>query len=201
MVPRNEGMQITATSNAVDDAWDAAWDSDKEITSPVEDERLHGGSPERNRSSLDEERRHSSMTSTSLVPEEDDPSDAWDWNDEDAADEAAVEPAASEPATTRDALDVAQQNSNTELREVVISEKFQTSSIPQAILKAVIGVLNDGAILTQPKFVPMILLLNMTDITGTRACRSLRLLPVFSIFPPFFLPSIVHYPHYITLKI
>ncbi|TVY88933.1 Centromere/kinetochore protein-like protein [Lachnellula willkommii] len=151
MVPRDEGMQITATSNAVDDAWDAAWDSDKEDSSPVEDERLPRDRPERNRGSLEEEQRNSSMTSTPLVPEEDDPADAWDWNDEDAADEAAVDPDASEPATTRDVSVVAQQNSNTELRQVVISEKFQTSSIPQAILKAVIGVLNDGAILTQPK--------------------------------------------------
>ncbi|TVY34374.1 Centromere/kinetochore protein-like protein [Lachnellula occidentalis] len=160
MVPRDEGMQITATGNAVDDAWDAAWDSDKEDSSPVEEERpskfpaserLPGGSLKRNRSSLEEERRNSSITSTSLVLEEDELADAWDWNEEDATDEAAVDPAPSEPATTRDALVVAQQSSNPELRQVIISEKFQTSSIPQAILKAVIGVLNDGAILFQPE--------------------------------------------------
>ncbi|TVY41444.1 Centromere/kinetochore protein zw10-like protein [Lachnellula subtilissima] len=165
MVPRDEGMQITATGNAVDDTWDAAWDSDKEDSSPVEEGRpsktpaseiLPAGSTERNRSSLDEQRRHSSITHTSPEPEpepedEDDPTDAWGWTDEDATEEAAVDTDASESATTKDALAAASQNPNPELRQVTISEKFQTSSIPQAILKAVIGVLNDGAILAQPK--------------------------------------------------
>ena len=204
-------MQITATGNAVDDTWDAAWDSDKEDSSPVEEGRpseilasgiLPAGSTERNRSSLDEERRNSSITNTSPEPEdEDDPTDAWGWTDEDATEGAAVDTDASKPATTKDALAAAQQNPNPELRQVTISEKFQTSSIPQAILKAVIGVLNDGAILAQPKFVPMTLSLNTTDITETRAYRFLRPRQASSTFPPFFLPSIVHFPNYITPRI
>jgi protein transport protein DSL1/ZW10 len=173
MVPRDEGMQITATGNTVNDEWDAAWDSDKEDYSPVEKnpsemphtERISEGSSERNRHSLDEERKHSSLSSVSaLAPDEDDdPTDAWGWNDDDATEEAVVDPEESKPATTRDASALIQQKSGPELRQVTVSEKFQMSSIPQPILQAVIGVLNDGATLTQPKFVPIPLPVNATN--------------------------------------
>ena len=165
-------MQITATGNAVNDEWDAAWDSDKEESSPVEEkessemppsERVSEGSPERNRKSLEEDQRNSSISSTSPVPEDDDPTDAWGWNDDDATDEATVDPAASAQATTRDASASAQQASGPELRQVTVSEKFRTSSIPQPILKAVIGVLEDGATLTKPEFVPITLPVNATN--------------------------------------
>ena len=90
-----------------------------------------------------------------MPAEDDDPTDAWGWNDDDAMEETVLDPEASKPATTKDASAPINQDSGPELRQVTVSEKFQVSSIPQPILQAVIGVLNDGAALTQPKFVPI----------------------------------------------
>jgi len=164
-------MQITAAGNTVNDEWDAAWDSDKEESSPAEEKRSHEihltekvseGSSERNRHSLDEERRQSSLSS--LAPaDDDDATDAWGWNDDDATEEAVVEPEESKPTTAKDASAPIQKDSSPELRQVTVSEKFQMSSVPQPILQTVIGVLNDGATLTQSKFVHIVLQVSTAD--------------------------------------
>jgi centromere/kinetochore protein ZW10 len=154
MVERDEGLHIAGTANTVNDEWDAAWDSDQEDSPSKEAKPLaaiapagevSGSSPERNRGSMEEERRHSSLsTPAPLEPsEDDDPTEAWGWGDDDAAEEAVVDPDEPEPPATL----------YPERRQVTLSEKYWTSSSPQPILQAVIGVLNDGATLTQPEFV------------------------------------------------
>jgi len=154
MVERDEGLHIAVSGNTVNDEWDAAWDSDQE-DSPSNEAKpspaiapageVAKNSPERNRLPMEEDRRHSSFSTPTALepPEDDDPAEAWGWGDDDAAEETAVESEELQPPATL----------YPERREVTLSEKYWTSSTPQPILQAVIGVLNDGATLMQPKFV------------------------------------------------
>lgn len=166
-VPRDQGKQIAANGNKVDE-WDAAWDSDKEDSSMAEAEHtsVENGpeaSSERNRASLEEERRHSSVSSGTpiILPgadDDDDPTDAWGWNEEDAPEEAVEDSVTSELAKASAEAATAGQDSGPDLHQVTVTEKILISSFPSLILQAVVGVLNDGAILTQPTFVSTTLL-------------------------------------------
>jgi centromere/kinetochore protein ZW10 len=81
----------------------------------------------------------------------DDAADAWGWGDDDDLaqhyDHALVERSAPPPATEeRPPLD---RHITPATKEMTLSEKYWTSSIPGPVYKTVIGIYNDGARLTQ----------------------------------------------------
>ncbi|KAF4626360.1 hypothetical protein G7Y89_g11800 [Cudoniella acicularis] len=155
MVPRDEGFHITATGTMVTDDWDAAWDSGEDDTSTK-------APPKRpslpNKNSTEEARRVSQTVSagslTATIEDEDDGADAWGWGDEDATetspidDEPNILPGVAAPATNDSSE---QQSLVGDAREMTLSEKYWTSSMPQSVLATVVGIYNDGAILTQPE--------------------------------------------------
>jgi hypothetical protein len=72
MVARDEGLHIAATGNVVTQDWDAAWDSDDQQETIVP--------PGVNRTSLEEERKLSEVTTSITSPTTDaDAADAWGW--------------------------------------------------------------------------------------------------------------------------
>jgi centromere/kinetochore protein ZW10 len=82
----------------------------------------------------------------------DDAADAWGWGDDDAA-----EPVESEPEPAYVAVDQKQplvaKRLAPEVREMTISEKYWTTSLPQPVYKTVTTIYEEGAKLTQPEFV------------------------------------------------
>ncbi|KAE9366406.1 centromere/kinetochore protein-like protein zw10 [Stipitochalara longipes BDJ] len=139
MVAREEKENIITTGTAVTQDWDAAWESDGEAKEDSSDGR--------NRHSVDEERKVSEVFTPS--PDEvDDAADAWGWGDDEAA-----EP---EPESGPTYLPVKKpppvtQNLAPEVREMIISEKYWTTSLPQPVYKTVTTIYEEGAQLTQPE--------------------------------------------------
>lgn len=147
MVQRDEGMHIPAKGNVVnEDNWDAAWDSGND--SPQPSTKSTSPPPiRRHRSSIDEERKVSETTPsavpTPLEDEEDDAADAWGWGEEDAAEpESLPEPT----PPTSDSL-------TGEVREMIIKERYYTSSMPQPVFQTMTSIYEDAARLTQPEYV------------------------------------------------
>lgn len=149
MVQRDEGMHIPAKGNVVnEDNWDAAWDSGDD--SPQTSTKSTSPPPpiKRHRSSIDEERKVSETTPSAVptpLEDEDDGADAWGWGDEDAAE--PEEPLVPEPTPpTSDSL-------TGEVREMIIKERYHTSSMPQPVFQTMTSIYEDAARLTQPEYV------------------------------------------------
>lgn len=71
-VNKSEGLQLTTTGTVVNKDWDDAWDSDDEEQSEVP-----AGT---SRSSMDEERRNSTLTPPATSAKiEDEVAEAWGW--------------------------------------------------------------------------------------------------------------------------
>jgi centromere/kinetochore protein ZW10 len=164
MIARDERMQIGSTGNMVTQDWDAAWDSDQE------DQPEQKSSPSKNRASIEEERRHSEISTpvvtplASYVDDQDDAADAWGWGDDDVTidDPIAEENNAHSTAEMRPSLD---RKHTPELRELTLTEPYWTSSLPKPVLNTVIEIYNDGAKLTRPEYVPSTLFSTSTDKT------------------------------------
>ena len=147
MVGRDEGRQIASTGNMANKDWDAAWESD-------EDDSLPLGT---NRASVEEERKASEIFSPASshagVPatadDEDGAADAWGWGDEDAVDE----PTSEDIVESASSDNTPHTHTTSETREVTLSESYKTSSMPQPVFRAIIGIFNDGARLTSPAYV------------------------------------------------
>ncbi|KAG4438487.1 hypothetical protein IFR05_006010 [Cadophora sp. M221] len=160
MVAREEGNQLAATGTTATHDWDDAWSDDGEHT-PEDSPKENSNGEIRNRKSLDEERRANEVFTpvpTPLADDDqiDDAADAWGWGDDDAIDADAdadtnppVDPA---PAQTR-----AEEQTSLEphvsatTREMTLSEKYWTSSLPRAVYSTVEQVYADGAHLTRPE--------------------------------------------------
>lgn len=139
-ISREEGQNITA--NGKNDDWDAAW-SDGEDAPPKNIEMAGNDSPQSN---------ELSQVKPNTTLAEDDEDDAWGWGDADgpAIDEGAEEdtslsenfnaPVPGSPSLNRHSL---------AKREVTLTEKYQISSIPEAVLRNIKQILDDGAALTQ----------------------------------------------------
>ncbi|CAG8957033.1 hypothetical protein HYFRA_00012514 [Hymenoscyphus fraxineus] len=155
MVQRDEGMHIPAKGNVVNDDWDAAWDSG--------DDEHPKGSPKstsppplkRHRSSIDEERKVSETTPAAIPTaleeeDEDDGADAWGWGDEDTTEPEPQEPSLPEPTPP------SSESLTGEVREMIIKERYYTSSMPQPVFQTMTAIYEDAARLTRPEYVQMV---------------------------------------------
>ncbi|KAH7306101.1 centromere/kinetochore protein-like protein zw10 [Rhexocercosporidium sp. MPI-PUGE-AT-0058] len=156
MVAREEGNHLAATGTTATHDWDDAWSDDGEDT-PEDSLKEQSNSETRNRKSLDEERRATEVftpiaTPTTDEDQIDDAADAWGWGDDDAIDGDTDAPADPAPpqAKPEDQLPLERPASST-TREMTLSEKYWTSSLPRAVYNTVEQVYADGAHLTQPQ--------------------------------------------------
>ncbi|TGO25514.1 hypothetical protein BPAE_0078g00130 [Botrytis paeoniae] len=144
MVTRDDGMHVTSNGETVRDEWGWGEEDEEEETQPIP----------RSRASFDEERRASSL---SITPDPNilqvDEEDAWGWGDDN---EVAVETPTDETPDTRRTLRThysptshTQLNDPAERRNVTLSEKYWTSSIPLTIFNHVVTIYEDGAKLMQ----------------------------------------------------
>lgn len=146
MVARDDGKHLATTATTVNDDWDAAWEGDEPEPSPPSENRSVG-----NRSSLDERRRVSEVTTPSPI-DIDDAAAAWGWGDEEAI--AEDEDTPPQPASTQPASSTPQQpRISPETREMTLSEKYWTSSLPQPVFNTVVQIYDDGAQLIKPEYV------------------------------------------------
>lgn len=147
-VARDEAPDATTTGATVDDAWDAGWDVDEpEPVKPAEPAR---NGHTKNRSSFEEERRLSEVTTPSPdMADVDDAADAWGWNDDDAVEEELAQP----PPPDQNGSPALERRITPETREVTLSEKYWTSSLPLPVFNTVVQIYNDGAQLTKPEYV------------------------------------------------
>ena len=150
MVAREDGAHITSTGNMGSQDWDDAWDSDED-EKPAGNEN-QASTPMRNRHSIEEERRDSeTIISPAAENDDDDAADAWGWGDDDEADGAATEePVVNAALPQRPSP---QRHITPEVRELTLSEKYWTSSMPQPVFNTVVQIYEEGAQLTRPEFV------------------------------------------------
>lgn len=140
---------------AANQDWDAAWDSDEGGGTTFEAK----ASGTRSRHSVEEERQNSEVSAAAKADAQgtpdDDTADAWGWgDDEDEIPDADVEkPEASSSQPPPPTHSVTPKPSIApEVREVTMTEKYWTSSLPQPILKIVEQIYNDGANLLRPEY-------------------------------------------------
>jgi centromere/kinetochore protein ZW10 len=151
MVARDEGPDIATAGPVVNDEWDAAWDGDE--PEPVDPAKPESNGHPRNRSSLDEERRLSEISTPSpeILQDMDDATDAWGFDDDEAVEEETATSTAQTEQNDRPPLET---RNSPETREVTLSEKYWTSSLPQPVFNTVVQIYNDGAQLTKPEYIP-----------------------------------------------
>lgn len=83
----------------------------------------------------------------------DDAADAWGWGDDDVA-EPDTETRPSNVPVTENLPPIAQPLALApEVREMIISEKYWTTSLPQPVFNTVTTIYEEGAKLTRPEFV------------------------------------------------
>ncbi|KAH6673050.1 centromere/kinetochore protein-like protein zw10 [Halenospora varia] len=158
MVPRDEGHHISATGDVVTDDWDAGWESGEEDNSLKVPEARP---PLMNKNSVDEARKLSQTVSAESIiaaaedeeeDDADDAADAWGWGDEDAA-ETEVSPVKTklDMKTRKQSTSGKSEKPNLagDVREITLSEKYWTSSMPQPVLDTVLEIYEDGARLTK----------------------------------------------------
>ncbi|KAF7921012.1 hypothetical protein BELL_0216g00150 [Botrytis elliptica] len=146
MVTREDGMHVTSNGETVKDEWGWGEEDEEEETQPIT----------RSRASFDEERRASSL---SIAPDPNilqvDEDDAWGWGDDNEV--AVGTPIDELPDTQRTLRTPLSPTSPTtlhdpaEMRNVTLSEKYWTSSIPLTIFNHVVTIYEDGAKLMQPE--------------------------------------------------
>ncbi|CZR67503.1 uncharacterized protein PAC_17402 [Phialocephala subalpina] len=158
MVARDDGHHIATTGNTINDEWDAGWDDDEPEPPAAPEPNGHGNGHVKNRSSFEEQRRVSEVTTPSpieLTDNEDDAADAWGWGDEDIAEEEALDPiaalAAAQTSAPQSSAPALPRRITPETREMTLSEKYWTSSLPEPVYKTVVQIYNDGAQLTKPE--------------------------------------------------
>ncbi|KAF7932012.1 uncharacterized protein EAE97_009033 [Botrytis byssoidea] len=152
MVTRDDGMHVTSNGETVRDEWGWGEEDEEEETQPTT----------RSRASFDEERRASSV---SIAPDPNilqvDEDDAWGWGDDN---EVAVETPTDDLPDTQRTLKTPHLptspttfNDPTEKRNLTLSEKYWTSSIPSEVFGHVVSIYEDGAKLMQPEreFLPV----------------------------------------------
>lgn len=144
MVTRDDGMHVASSGETVKDDWGWGDEDEEEETQPVI----------RHRASFDEERRASSISiapinDINLQPDEE---DAWGWGDDN---DIAVEspPHEHSPQTPAIPKSPTEKNNPAEKRNVTISEKYWTSSIPSIIFSHIATIYEDGGKLMQPEYV------------------------------------------------
>jgi protein transport protein DSL1/ZW10 len=149
MLERDEGTHLAATNNVVNQDWDAAWDSDEDEKPSANGDN---DSSTHNRHSLEEERRASEviLSPTAL---DDDAAEAWGWGDDDEDDNKPPPQEENNPATVslRSRHDSSQQG-NADVRQITMSEKYWTSSMPQPVMRTLTQIFEDGAKLTRPEY-------------------------------------------------
>jgi hypothetical protein len=107
--------------------------------------------------------------------EDDDAADAWGWRDDDVdIDDAADPEPTPQGAPVVSELRAAAVPHASAIREMILSEKYWISSIPQAILTTIEKLYEDAAKLTQPEFVTYLsgVSLAFTDITAQNRTRT-----------------------------
>ncbi|PQE26085.1 is centromere binding at prophase protein [Rutstroemia sp. NJR-2017a BBW] len=145
MVTLDDSMAVTSHGENVTDDW--GWGDDEEEDNAMD---IDSGPPAKNRASMDEERRlsvvHPDPAAVQAALEEED--DAWGWGDDD---NIVVEPL----PDAGEAQPVAATSAKSEIskpaekRNVTLSEKYSTSSMPITVFKSVTAMYEDGATLMQ----------------------------------------------------
>jgi centromere/kinetochore protein ZW10 len=149
MVTLDDSMAVTSHGENVTDDW--GWGDDEEEDNAMD---IDSGPPAKNRASMEEERRlsvvHPDPAAVQAALEEED--DAWGWGDDD---NIVVEPL----PDAGEAQPVAATSAKSEIskpaekRNVTLSEKYSTSSMPITVFKSVTAIYEDGATLMQEVYV------------------------------------------------
>ena len=148
MLERDEGTQLAATNNIVNQDWDAAWDSEEDAR--VNDDEINTRAG-RNRHSMEEERRNTEVVTTPIAIDED-AADAWGWGDEDdEGDSPAVDNTTATFTSAKSRLPSGLETPD--VRQVTMTERYWTSSMPQPVLRTLTQIFEDGARLIQPEYV------------------------------------------------
>jgi len=152
MIERDEGNHIAATGTTTTHDWDDAWSDDGEPNPDNSSKDDSNGQP-RNRKSVDEERRATEVfspvpTPTTDADQIDDAADAWGWGDDDDANNDVPDAPAPAQVNTEEKII---EHLAPSTREMTLSEKYWTSSLPRAVYNTVEQVYADGAHLTQPE--------------------------------------------------
>lgn len=139
-ISREEGQNIT--SNSTNDDWDAAWSDGEEAL-------VENTGPTGSALHIEPTIQAHEESEGSMVQDEED--DAWGWGDGD--DPTINETAEDIASPDRNLVTPASPNRTNLLstkREVTITEHYQVSTIPGAVLRNIVQILNDGAALAQP---------------------------------------------------
>ncbi|ESZ94610.1 hypothetical protein SBOR_5021 [Sclerotinia borealis F-4128] len=166
MVTKDDGMHVASSGETVKDNWGWGDEEEEEETRPVK----------RCRASFDEERRASSI---SIPPLRDDDlqideEDAWGWGDDDNI--AVESPSDKRPPPIPAVPNTpAKTNNSAEKRNVTLSEKYWTSSMPAAIFNHIVTIYEDGAKLMQPEYV---ILISKSKAWQSLTLQSHELIPV-----------------------
>ena len=116
----------------------------------------------------------------------DDAADAWGWGDDDAADPESEPGPADVPVDEKPSA--VTQNLAPEVREMIISEKYWTTSLPQPVYQTVTTIYEEGAKLTQPEFVLVSLRTKESWLTLSRTSQ----IPISPAAPGLFsLPTLI----------
>jgi centromere/kinetochore protein ZW10 len=150
MVTLDDSKAVTSHGEAVTDDW--GWgDEEEEEENAIDDD---SGTPAKNRASIEEERRlsvvHPDPAAVQAAEEEDD--DAWGWGDDE---NIVVEPlpdAGEDPAAAATPANL-ENTKPEEKRNVTLSEKYSTSSMPITVFKSITTIYEDGATLMQEVYV------------------------------------------------
>lgn len=147
IVARDEGRHIPYSGGPMTQEWDAAWDSDAE--------NRDAPSLEEKSVLLDDQGRHAtaSVSAHGVTDEpDDDAADAWGWGDDDQVDSEPIEQQGQIPSIDPHALQLELEHDLVPAaREVTLSEKYWTSSMPRPLFSTVTGIYDDGARLTKPE--------------------------------------------------
>ncbi|KAK3997690.1 hypothetical protein QBC44DRAFT_315392 [Cladorrhinum sp. PSN332] len=146
MVSKSEGQQLTAAAADDDDHGWGAWDDGEEATTqdtaekPPEDGEDDGADAWGWGDEAAEEEHLREQTKKSLKEDvEDDTADAWGWGDDGNNEDSETK---KEP-----------RKSATETRELTLKETYSISSNPQPILDLISVITEDGAALTEDRYV------------------------------------------------
>lgn len=149
MVTLDDGAAVTSHGETVTDDW--GWGDEEEEEESTKSDTIDNGSGTlvKNRASIEEERRlsivHPDPATVQATEEED---DAWGWGDDENIVVAPIPETAEDPAAPTIPAEL-EDTKPAEKRNVTLSEKYFTSSMPITVFRSVTMIYEDGATLMQ----------------------------------------------------
>jgi centromere/kinetochore protein ZW10 len=172
MVSRSEGKELTANgvaNKADDDDWGAAWGDDDDQDQGPEETEGSGTVPSAKTADDDDDGVDAWGWNEDAAPtdgeqqkpaaeaqDDEDFGAAWGWGDEDAAAPGSgtqTSPVAKKQRQQAPAAAAAPPAAAEDSREMVLKEVYHISSMPEPVLQLIEAILEDGAALTQPRYV------------------------------------------------